>query len=54
MVDEYRVARRMLRAEVSGVRGRGRPRLRWLDRVKVALGSRERGHCGGCSSMREI
>ena len=27
-------------AKVSGVRVRGRPRLGWMDGVKVALGSR--------------
>ena len=51
---EYRMARRVLMAEVSGgrVRGRprmaevsggrvpGRPRLGWTDGVKVALGNR--------------
>ena len=39
-MDEYRMARRMLMAEVSGGRVRGRPRLGWMDDVKVALGSR--------------
>ena len=37
-MDEYRMARRVLIAEVSGVRGR--PRLGWMDGVKVALGNR--------------
>ena len=27
-------------AEVNGGRGRGRPRLGWMDGVKVALGNR--------------
>ena len=36
---EYRMARRVLMAEVSGGRVRGRPRLRWMDGVKVALGN---------------
>ena len=36
-MDEYRVARRVLMAEVSGGRLRGRPRLGWMDGVKVAL-----------------
>ena len=37
---EYRMARRVLMAEVSGGRVRGRPRLGWIDGVKVALGNR--------------
>ena len=39
-MDEYRRARRMLMAEV--IRGwvRGRPRLGWMDGVKVTLGNR--------------
>ena len=39
-MDEYRVARRVLMAEVSGGGVRGRPRLGWMDGVKVALGNR--------------
>ena len=39
-MDEYRMARRVLMAEVSGGRVRGRPRLGWMDVVKVALGNR--------------
>ena len=39
-MDEYRMARRVLMAEVSGVRVRGRPRLGSMDGVKVALGSK--------------
>ena len=35
-MDEYRMARRVLMAEVSG----GRQRLGWMDGVKVALGKR--------------
>ena len=35
-MDEYRTARRMLMAEVSGGRLRERPRLDWMDGVKVA------------------
>ena len=31
---EYRMARRVLMAEVSGGRVRGRPKLGWLDGVK--------------------
>ena len=39
-MDEYCTARRVLMAEVSGGRVRGRPRLGWVDGVKVALGNR--------------
>ena len=40
-MDEYRMARRVLMAVVSGGRVRGgRPRLGWMDGVKVALGNR--------------
>ena len=39
-MDDYRMARRVLMAEVSGGRERGRPRLGWMDGVKVALGNR--------------
>ena len=39
-MDEYRVARRVLMAEVSGGRVRGRPRLGWMNGMKVALGNR--------------
>ena len=39
-MDENRMARRVLMAEVSGGRVRGRPRLGWMDGVKVALGNR--------------
>ena len=39
-MDEYRTARRVLMAEVSGGRVPGRLRLGWMDGVKVALGNR--------------
>ena len=39
-MDEHRTARRVLMAEVSGGRVRGRLRLGWMDGVKVALGNR--------------
>ena len=39
-MDDYRMSRRVLMAEVSGGRGRGRPRLSWMDGVKIALGNR--------------
>ena len=37
------MAKRVLMAEVSGGRVRGRPRLGWMDCVKVALGLSNRG-----------
>ena len=40
-MDEYPMARRVLMTEVSGGRGRGRPRLGWMDGVKVAFSNRE-------------
>ena len=39
-IDEYFMARRVLMAEVSGRRVRGRPMLGWMDSVKVALSNR--------------
>ena len=39
-MDDYRISRRVLMAEVSGGRVRGRPRLGWMDGVNVALGKR--------------
>ena len=39
-MDEYCMARRMLMADVSGGRVRGRQRLGWMDGVKVAFGNR--------------
>ena len=39
-MNEYRMARRVLMAEVSEGHVRGRPRLGWMDGVKVALGNR--------------
>ena len=44
-MDEYRMARRVLMAEVSGGRIRWRPRLGWMHDVKVAMGNRN--DCGG-------
>ena len=41
-MDEYRMARRVLMAEISGGRVRGRPWLGWMDGVKVVLGNRAR------------
>ena len=39
-MDEYRMARRVIMAEASRGWVRGRPRLSWMDFVKVALGNR--------------
>ena len=39
-MDEYRMARRVLMALVCGGRLRGRPRLGWMDGVKVAFCNR--------------
>ena len=39
-MDEYRMTRRVLMAEVSGGLVRGRLRLGWMDCVKEALGNR--------------
>ena len=39
-MDDYRMARRVLMAKVSGGRVRGRPRLGWMGGVMVALGNR--------------
>ena len=39
-MDDYRLARRVLMAEDRGGRVRGRPRLGWMDGVKVTLGNR--------------
>ena len=52
-MDEYRMARRVLMAEVSVGLVRGRPRLGWMDGVKVALGNRGVTIDGGCEAMRE-
>ena len=40
-MDEYRMPRRVLMAEVSGGRVLGRPRLGWMNDVKVALGNKK-------------
>ena len=39
-IDDYHMARRVLMAEVSGGRVRGRPRLGWMDGVNVSMGNR--------------
>ena len=48
-MDEYRMARRVLMAEVSVGRVRVRPRLDWMDGLKVDLQQRNVG--GSCASM---
>ena len=40
-LDAYRMTRRVLMAEVSGGRVQRRPRLGWMNGVKVALGNRK-------------
>ena len=47
-IDEYRMARRVLIADVSGDRVRGRPRLG----CECGLGQ-HRNNGGGCAAMRE-
>ena len=39
-LDDYRIARRVFMAEVSGGRVRGRQRVGWMDGAKVAFGNR--------------
>ena len=39
-MDDYRMARRVLMAKVSGGWVRGRLRLSWIDGAQVALGNR--------------
>ena len=39
-MNEYCIVRRVLIADVSGMQLQGRPRLRSMDGVKVALGNR--------------
>ena len=39
-MDDYRMSRRVLMAGISGGRVRGRPRLGWMDGVKVTLDNR--------------
>ena len=45
------MARRVLMAEVSGGRVRGRPRLGWMDGVKWPYQQRNDG--GGCAKDRK-
>ena len=39
-MDEYRIAIRVLMEDVSRWRVRNRPRLGWMDSVKLALGGK--------------
>ena len=39
-IDDYPMAIRVLMAEISGGRVRGRPRLGYMDGVNLALGNR--------------
>ena len=39
-MDEYRITRMVLMADVGGGRVRGGPTLLWMDGVKMAFGSR--------------
>ena len=39
-MDEGRLTRRVMKAEVNGWRVRDRPRFGWIEGVKVALGNR--------------
>ena len=52
-MDEYRMARRVLMAEVSEGRVRGRPRFSWMDGVKLGGLRQQRNDGGGCATMRE-
>ncbi len=37
-MEEERLVKKITRSDVRGVRPRGRPRMRWMDSVKRALG----------------
>ena len=50
-MDDYRMARRVLMAEVSGGQVRGRPRLGW--RWCEGGVRHQRNDGGGCATMRE-
>ena len=52
-MDEYRLARKVLMAEVSGGRVLGRPRLGSMDDVKVALIGQQWNNGGSCTTIRE-
>ena len=50
-MDEHRIARRVMMAEVSGGRVRWRPRSGWMDGVRCLGHQRTDG--GGFASMRK-
>ena len=52
-MDEYRMASRVLMADVSGGRVRRRPRLSLMDGVNEALIKQQRNDGGGCATMHE-
>ena len=39
-MNEDRIVGKVLRSEVDGVKGRGRPKWRWMDGVREILGGR--------------
>ena len=51
-MDEYRMARRVMMAGVSGGRVRGRPTIGWMDGVKVALGNRGMTMTAACQCAK--
>ena len=50
-MDEYRMTKKLLIAEVIGVRVRGRPRLGRMNGGKMVL--HQRDDCGGCATMKK-
>ena len=52
-MDDYRMARRVLMAEISGGRVRRRPRLGWMDGWCEGGVRQQRNDGGGCATMRE-
>ena len=52
-MDEFLTARRVLMAEVSGGRVRGRPRFGWMDGVEVALGNRRMTVEAACQCAKD-
>ena len=52
-MDEYPMARRLLMAEVSGRRVRGRSRLGWMDGWCEGGLGQQRNDGVGCASMLE-
>ena len=52
-MDQYHMARRVLMAEVSGGRVRGRPRLGWMDGWCEGGLRQQRNDGGGCAKDRK-